>query len=105
MMLSQKTFDYEIALLTLGTKMDHNGNQIETVTNAKTIFANVESVSRNEFYAAATVDMKPELIFSVHWFEYDGQKRIRYKNNFYNVIRTYTRDELIELVVSSTIGD
>lgn len=90
-------YDHELTLISGGYKEDELGNQIP-VENRVGILCKVESVGRNEFYNAATSDLKPELIFIVHKYEYGNQRKVEFEGLQYTVIRTYaTGFEEVEL--------
>lgn len=80
------TYDYELTLI--GDK--------ET-----TILCGKKSVGRNEFYSAAQAGLKPEIIFIVHDYEYNGEEKIRFEGKIYKVIKTYSVSfEEVELTCS-----
>lgn len=87
----------ELTLIKQTYIQDEISNQIP-VENKTPVFCDVKSVGRSEFYNAATTGLKPEIIFVVHNYEYEGQKLVEFENKKYNVIRTYsTNFEEIEL--------
>lgn len=68
------------------------------------IFAKRKSIGRSEFYFASSTSLKPSCVFSVHPFEYNGEKIIEDdKGQRYSVIRTYVFDfdgmEYVDLTV------
>lgn len=70
------------------------------------IFCNVKSVSKNEFYNAATAGLKPSLVFIVHSYEYDNEEKVEFEGVKYNVIRTYVvNSEEIELTCEKVISN
>ena len=57
---------------------DAEGNQIPAETR-RTVFCQVSSVGRSEFYQAAQADMHPEYIFTLSNFrDYQGEKLAKY---------------------------
>ena len=95
----------ELILIKETPVFDEVGNQImqETLT---TVFCDVKSVSRSEFYNASSVGLKPTLVFKVHLFEYENEELVEYEGIKYNVIRTYIVDsENIELTCERVIGN
>lgn len=87
----------EINLIQETYTFDEIGNQIATEIKIN-VFCDKKSVGRSEFYNAATNGLKPEIIFVIHNYEYEGQKKVEFEGNKYNVIRTYsTNTEEIEL--------
>ena len=66
-----------------------------------TVFADLKSVGRTEFYNAVGTGFKPEKIFEVHSFEFDKHEYVRHEETIYKIIRIYSDDpDFIELVVS-----
>lgn len=99
------TYDYELTLIGVTITQDEIGNEIVTETET-VIYCGLKSVGRNEFYNAAVADLKPELIFVIHPYEYNGEKKVEFEKTRYSVIRTYRKDtEEMELVVEKDVGD
>ncbi len=67
------------------------------------VYANRKSVRSKEFYDSRLVGLKPELMFEIRSFEYDGHEKVKYNNKVYVIIRTYDKGETMELIVSSFI--
>lgn len=93
------------------------GNLNETVVHGEAIssfeyrevFANELSIKQSEFYQAAIVGLKPELVFEVHDFEYNNDEKVRYPigvgGTEYSIIRSYKNKKgNIELVISAHVG-
>lgn len=64
------------------------------------VFANKKSVRQSEFYQAAGVGLKPELVFEIKSFEYADNRYIRHESKTYSIVRTFIKSDIIELVVS-----
>ena len=65
------------------------GQEKETTT-WREVYADVMSVSRSEFYAAAMANIRPTCIFAIaDKDDYRNEKIIRYQGITYNVIRTH----------------
>lgn len=93
---------------------DEYGNEVKAQTE-RDVFCQIFSVTRNEFYAAATANLHPEITARLSDFtEYEGETLARYDGVLYSVIRTY-RDRgsfhhggtpnAIELVLERKIGN
>lgn len=88
------------------------GNMVETIQYGEPIrtmawrgvFANKKSVRQSEFYQAANVGLKPELVFEVRSFEYNNDEKVRYGDDEYFIIRAYENGEITELTVTSHVG-
>lgn len=83
------TFDHELALISQTITEDEIGNQIPVETR-KTILCKVKSVGRSEFYGAATAGLRPERVFVIHGYEYEGEQEVEFQGERYRVVRTYS---------------
>jgi SPP1 family predicted phage head-tail adaptor len=79
------------------------GEPIQTMVYRE-VYANKKSVRQSEFYQAANIGLKPELIFEVYSFEFNNDEKVRYNGKEYTIIRVYDKGEIIELTVSSQTG-
>lgn len=95
--------DNTIELLDINIVKDKELNEIEEFRVVE-VYCRVESITRREFYSAANSNLKPELLIKMNAFEYDGQRKVRYKNKIYNVLRSYCSKDFIELTVGEKIG-
>lgn len=100
------TYDHELTLIGHPViNKDEVGNQVPGDPIEVTILCGLQSVGRNEFYNAATYGMRPELIFTVHAYEYEGQQILRFEGKKYKVLRTYsTSFEEMELTCERVNG-
>ena len=75
----------------------------EIKENTAKVFASKKSVSRNEFYAAYGVGLRPGFIFVIHPAEFkladievDGvvysATHVRHNRTLYEIVRTYQKD-------------
>ncbi len=65
------------------------------------VYANKKSVKQSEFYNAANVSLKPELVFEVNSDEFNNEERVRFDGREYEIIRTFDSGEgIMELIVS-----
>ena len=91
------TFDHELTLIGQAITEDEIGNQIPVETET-VVLCGLKSVGRTEFYNAAVTGLRPELIFVVHGYEYNGEQIVKFEGVRYRVIRTYaTGFEEVEL--------
>lgn len=80
----------------------------EASESVRKIYAERQSVGLTEFYQAGTIGLKPELVFVIYRFEYNGEKTVIYGNKKYNVIRVAdvkSNKDKIKLVCNSVAGD
>lgn len=77
----------------------------ECVTEAQTVvFAEVNSITQSEYFAAQNVDLRPEFKFSVFFGDYSGEKVIEYEGDRYGVYRTYLAGDYMELYAERKVG-
>lgn len=99
-----ETFDNVVTLIKEKiVGYDDEGNQ-KRETEELEIYCNESSVYSRDFYSANNIGLKPECVLSINCFEYDGQKKVVYKNQLFEVLRTYKRGNEIELTVGEKIG-
>ena len=99
------TYDHELKLFSIGYVQDEWGNWVPGEVERK-ILCSFKSVTRSEFYSAPLAGFKPELVFTVHKYEYEGEQKVEFEGARYKVIRTYsTGFEEIELTCERVAGD
>lgn len=70
------------------------------------VFAEVISVSQNEFYKALQNGLTPELVFQLtDYGDYNGEKVFLYEGNRWRVIRTYIKEESLFIVAGRAKAD
>lgn len=71
---------------------------IRTTETSTDVYANVQSVTANEFFEGGRNGLNPEYRFTLFYGDYDGQTKVTYNGNNYAVYRTYqARTDIIEL--------
>lgn len=84
---------------------DSYGNPV-VAEETKDVFCKVRSVSRSEFYQAAQTGLQPSFVFTIsHPLDYEGQTIIKYRDQYYNVIRTYYASDAVELTAELRIRE
>ena len=70
----------------------------ELTKTVRDVFAQVDSVTRAEFFEAGRNGLNPEYVFRVFFGDYDGERIVEYKGKRYGVYRTYHgRNDMMEL--------
>lgn len=93
-----------ITLLTTTKEQDDYGVWVESITS-KDVFAQVDSVTRAEFFEGGRNGLNPEYRMTMFSGDYDGQKMLIYNGNTYSIYRTYlNRTDTIELYVERKGG-
>lgn len=82
---------------------DTYGNELATETE-NTVYCEVDSITRTEFYAAANTEIQPDYKFTVFFGDYDGQMVVVYQNKRYAIYRTYRDGDYMELYAERKIG-
>ena len=99
--------DTTITLTTPGTRVQgSDGVWRDGTPTSREIFARMDSVSRNEFYAGGEAGFRPEMRFTVFPAEYQGEDRLLWNGDAYAIYRTYLvpgTDDL-ELYVQREVG-
>lgn len=75
--------------LILTTQTENDMGDVIDTQERTDILCEVESVTRNEFYNAAKVDMQPEMVFVINRYDYSGESEVEYEGQLYDVIRSY----------------
>jgi len=100
------TYDHELILINQSYSFDEIGNQIPSDEVETSILCAVKSVNREEFYRAAVAGLNPEIVFLIHAYEYNGERKVKFNDETYRVIRTYQTDfEEMELVCERVAAD
>lgn len=81
-------YNHDLTLISYTATKDEIGNKVKTPIK-NVVLCRIKGITEQEFYNAATTELKPEMKFIIHDFEYSGQKVVEYKNQQYKVIRSY----------------
>lgn len=85
---------------------DECGNAIYAEMK-NTVFAERKSVRQTEFYQAAAVGFKPEIMLEVYAFEYGGEELCELDGERYRIYRTFAKPgtDRVELYLTAIVGD
>lgn len=74
------------------------------VSYQKSLFyCNEKSIGQSEFYQSAAVGFKPEIKLEAKLIDLTGVTHIEYNNVLYKILRTYKKEDITELVLTSTV--
>ena len=68
-----------------------------TFVPVRTVYADLRSVRRDEFYKAAAAGLAVAAIFAVHMEDYGGETTVRWNGKLYSVVRSYQAGCSVEL--------
>ena len=87
----------QITLIKEAKTQDVNGVWTITTTS-RTVFCQVDSVTRSEFYEGGRNGLKPEYRFTMFFGDYEGERTVEFNGKYYGIYRTYLgRTDTIEL--------
>lgn len=92
-----------LTLISQTITTDAYGNEVVQETETS-VFCEVNSISQNEFFAAADTELNPEYRFTVFFGDYNGEDVVKYNGNRYAIYRTYRTGDDLELYVERKIG-
>ncbi len=86
------------------TSYDAVGNTVETLTKNQ-VFVKPKSIKMTEFYQAAEVGLKPDFtLVLADYYDYNGEKLVEYNGTLFDVLRTYRKDNRLELVLTGRMA-
>lgn len=84
---------------------DDNGDSI-TIPKERKVLAHISSIKQSEFYQAQVNGLKPEIVFIIRSFEYNGEMTIRQGIKKYKLLRAFNRiDGNTELVCIGVVNN
>ena len=93
-----------ITLLSSTWANDQNGVPRETITE-RTVFCQVNSVTRAEFFEGGRNGLNPEYTMTMFSGDYNGETMLKYNGKTYSIYRTYYgRNDTLELYVERKGG-
>lgn len=93
-----------ITLLAETTTKNDYGVRVTAYTE-RDVYAQLNSITRAEFYDAGRNGLNPEFMFSMFAGDYQGERVVKYNGNTYAVYRTYfDRTDRVELYVQREGG-
>ncbi len=88
-----------IAYLITETEAENDYGDVVTANSERMVYVNEKSIRQSEFYQAAAVGMKPELLLEMRKLDYKGEVKAKYEDRTYNIIRTFAKNrDYIELI-------
>lgn len=81
--------DTTIYLTTRPRYQDDNGVWRNGPAVSREIFAQVDSVTREEFFQGGRNGLRPEYRFTIFWAEWQGERECAYNGVNYSIYRTY----------------
>lgn len=93
-----------INLITETTGKDKFGVTVST-TSSRQVFCQIDSITRAEFFEAGRNGLNPEMMITMFYGDYHGEKIVEYNGERFGVYRVYrSRTDTIELYVERKGG-
>ncbi len=89
-------------LMKENTTLDSKNRPKVTYTESL-FYCNEKSIGQSEFYQSASVGFKPEIKLEAKLIDLTNVTHIRYNNTIYKILRTYKKEDIVELVLTSTV--
>ena len=99
-------YDNIVKLIALTYSTDSIGQHVPVESAGRTVFCDVGSISRAEWFDAGQNGLKPELKIVVNQLDYQGETIVEYAHKRYSVYRTYmvNTNDTIELYLEEKAG-
>lgn len=108
-------YNDKLQLISYVITKDEIGNEV-SIPQYREVFCKTKDIGSTEFYNAQIANLKPEIKFIVHFFEYAGERQVLFNGVNYEVVRTYQgatvdnsdnalKDEEIELTCEKVLGN
>ena len=96
----------DILVLLAATKEKNEYGVIEETYKERTVYCQVDSITRAEFFGAGRNGLNPEYRFTIFSGDYCGEAACRFHGNTYAIYRTYLipGSDTIELYVERRGG-
>lgn len=90
---------YNDVITLIGYTESTDSYGIVSRTESRTdVFAKLESIGTSEFYQAAASGLKPEIKFIIaDYLDYSLEKDVEWEGKRYNVLRTFRKDNTLEI--------
>ena len=93
-----------LKLISTTYTVDSIGQRIPTET-ARTVFCDLQSITRQEFLAAGSLGLKPSWVAVMFSPDYEGEQLCEVNGERYSIYRTYRdRNERLELYLERRQG-
>lgn len=84
--------------ITLDTK-----NRPKVTYTESLFYCNEKSIGQSEFYQSEAVGFKPEIKLEAKLLDLSNVTHIKYNNVIYKILRTYKKEDIVELTLTSTV--
>lgn len=84
-----KNNTFPIDLITITTEKDDLNQVVEKLRTSATVWAEIDSVTKSEFYEAGRLGFQPDFRATIYDFEYTDEPIVKWNGKLYSVYRTY----------------
>ena len=97
---------FQDVLTLIGEDPKAHGVTDKPTETERTVYCTVRSVGMNEAYQALANGLQPQFVFVLSDFDdYEGEKICAYNGVRYRIVRTYRKNQGIELTVEEVMVD
>lgn len=89
-------------LLTKTTTFDTKNRPKVSYTESL-FYCNRKSIRQSEFYQSDAAGFKPEIMLEAKLIDISNIDHIKFNNKTYKILRSYRKEDLIELILTSTV--
>lgn len=94
-----------VTLVSYTRTQDNDGIWRDTVKTTRDVFAQVDSVTRAEFFSGGQNGLRPDLKFAMFYADYEGESELIYEGKTYSIYRSfYGRGDVVELYTERKVG-
>lgn len=86
-----------VQLVSIESGVDDDGFPVDDIEKKRQAFANRKSVKSSEYYAAKQSGINLSYIFELRSVDYEGEEKLKYNGDSYEVERSYEKGEFTEL--------
>lgn len=68
-------------------------------------YCNEKSIGQSEFYQAESVGLKPEIKLETKLVDLSNVTHVKYKERRYKILRTFKKEDIVEITLTSLINE
>ncbi len=73
--------------------------------NEELFYCNEKSIGQSEFYQAESAGLKPEIKLETKLVDLNNVTHVKYKERRYKILRTFKKEDIVEITLTSLINE